>query len=82
MNTDELLRQLSEIKLEIQSMQSHLESIKNETPVELQDGFDIASQIIPELEMVIALQQDLLVYSKRKDANAVDYTKSELAKFK
>lgn len=80
MSDKNVLHELSDIKLQIQTLCTQLEMIKKDIPSELREGINIACSIAPELELVISLQQDLLVYSQRNETEALNYAKAKLAK--
>ena len=79
MSDKNVLHELSDIKLQIQTLCTQLEMIKKDIPSELREGINIACSIAPELELVISLQQDL-VYSQRNETEALNYAKAKLAK--
>ncbi len=75
-----VLEQLSDLKLQFQTISVQLQDIKNQIPEEMNDACAKACLLAPELELLISLQQDLLVYSKREDSKAVEYVKDQLSK--
>lgn len=76
------LNQLVDIRARLQEIYNDLENLRSTIPSDIQNGIDKACEIIPNLDLAIAYQQDQIIHRDRNNMLSLRNTELKIESIK